>query len=259
MGAARVINMSIQLIGVDCATVSAKVGLAFGWLRDGRVILTDVFRCAKDQSVSDLILAALQPPTLLALDAPLGWPAPLGRSLIDHAAGQPLPAAPDALFNRETDRFIQATIGKRPMEVGADRIARTAHAALRLLVEIGNGLGRPVPLAWRPELAATAVAAIEVYPAATLIAHGLPAQEYKQPAQKEKRGQMAAQLAALMAMPADQTALIASADALDAAVCLLAAADFLTGRAMRPPNEFIARREGWIWTRTVDGEQVQEK
>jgi len=40
-----------------------------------------------------------------------------------------------------------------------------------------------------------------------------------------------------------------SADALDAAVCLLAARDFLMGEAMAPENESLARLEGWIWAR----------
>jgi hypothetical protein len=52
-------------------------------------------------------------------------------------------------------------------------------------------------------------------------------------------------------LPADHTRLIASADVLDAAVCLLAAADFLAGNAIPPSNEFMARREGWIWIRQI--------
>jgi predicted RNase H-like nuclease len=242
--------MSIQIIGVDCATVNSKVGLAFGRFADGRAIITEAYLCPKDKTVSEMIVAALQPPTLLALDAPLGWPAPLGRALVDHTAGKPIPAFPDELFNRETDRFIQQTVGKRPLEVGADRIARTALAALRLLGEIGRAAGQPIPLAWRPDFPGAA-AAIEVYPAATLKAYGLPAQNYKKPAQKEARAAMAAQLAGLITLPANHAPLIASADVLDAAVCLLAAADFLAGNGIPPANEFMARREGWIWIKQM--------
>lgn len=35
---------------------------------------------------------------------------------------------------------------------------------------------------------------------------------------------------------------------LDAIVCVLAAMDFITGRAMPPPNRCRAEQEGWIWT-----------
>ena len=37
-------------------------------------------------------------------------------------------------------------------------------------------------------------------------------------------------------------------DLLDAAVCVLAADDFLTGRAAPPTDRCLAEREGWIWT-----------
>jgi hypothetical protein len=40
----------------------------------------------------------------------------------------------------------------------------------------------------------------------------------------------------------------ASADAIDALVCVLAAADFMRGRASPPEDRERARQEGWIWT-----------
>jgi hypothetical protein len=42
--------------------------------------------------------------------------------------------------------------------------------------------------------------------------------------------------------------LATSADLVDAAVCVLAGADFIAGRAMSPENRSLAEREGWIWT-----------
>jgi hypothetical protein len=41
----------------------------------------------------------------------------------------------------------------------------------------------------------------------------------------------------------------ASADVLDAVVCMLAARDFLVGEAMPPVDRNLAEIEGWIWTR----------
>ena len=41
--------------------------------------------------------------------------------------------------------------------------------------------------------------------------------------------------------------LTSNADALDAAVCVLAGSDFLRGRALPPPDLDEAKREGWIW------------
>jgi hypothetical protein len=50
-------------------------------------------------------------------------------------------------------------------------------------------------------------------------------------------------------LPLDVSSMQASADALDAAVCVLAAADFLRGEAMPPEDQALAEREGWIWVR----------
>jgi len=44
-----------------------------------------------------------------------------------------------------TDDEIFARLEKRPLDVGADRIARTVHAALALLEELGRLPGQPIP------------------------------------------------------------------------------------------------------------------
>ena len=72
------------------------------------------------------------------------------------------------------------------MDVGADRIARTAHAALRLLGELRKLSGAAVPLGWSPgELAESTV--LETYPAAWLTVAGLPNRGYKRPEQRPVR------------------------------------------------------------------------
>jgi hypothetical protein len=43
--------------------------------------------------------------------------------------------------------------------------------------------------------------------------------------------------------------MIENADVLDAVVCLLAAADFLSGRAFPPTHPEQSQQEGWIWLR----------
>ena len=243
--------MPVQLVGIDCATVASRVGLAFGHYSDGRLTVTRALFCPSPQPISQFVAEMIRPapgPVLLALDAPLGWPAPLGSSLASHQAGEPLPATAEAMFRRETDQFIHRTVGKLPLEVGADRIARTAHAALRLLAELGATREQPIPLAWQPQLG-DPLSAIEVYPAATLTVHGLPARNYKKSDRAEARRAILAQLQPLMILPSDQSPLVDSADLLDAVVCLLAAADFLAGRAMPPVDRRLARHEGWIWVR----------
>jgi len=57
-----------------------------------------------------------------------------------------------------------------------------------------------------------------------------------------------------MQLPADTSPLLANADVLDAAVCVLAASDFLQGWAMPPEDHPRAEREGWIWVRPSEEE-----
>ena len=116
-------------------------------------------------------------PTILALDAPLGWPAALGPALVAHTAGSRIPAEANTLFRRRTDAYVKENLDRQSLDVGADRIARTAHSALRLLNDVAERLSKHIPLAWEPQI--SGLAAIEVYPAATLAAYAIPARAYK--------------------------------------------------------------------------------
>lgn len=144
-------------------------------------------------------------------------------------------AKSDELFKRATDVDIRQRMGKRPLEVGANLISRTAVAALELLKEIRQLTGHTIPLAWAPDEAAP-FRAIEVYPAATRLAHGAP----------DSGGSLKG-LERYLDVSAVHAEALQSADAADAAVCALAAADFLLGHAIAPTDQEVAVIEGWIW------------
>lgn len=251
------------IVGVDCATDPRKVGLAIGHWRDGRLHLLGA-RAGSTTEENLALLTAwldLDPdlPSLLALDAPLGWPAPMADHLPGHRAGQSIPVPPNQLFRRATDRFVHHHLGKLPLDVGADRIARTALAALQLLDDLRNRTGRPIPLA-ENAIPPTSTAAIEVYPAATLHARGLRSTAYKRPDQEPARREILSGLSSewhLEVSGVDQ-AMLAQADVLDAAICVLAGADFAAGLALPPEDPDLARREGWIWVRPSDPEPGSE-
>ena len=191
---------------------------------------------------------------LLAMDAPLGWPDSMGAALVGHTAGMPLSASADRMFQRETDG--KERLGKKPLEVGANLIARTAHSALRHLGQIRESLGSPVPLAWDREQVEGAQV-IEVYPAATLLAHGLSDEGYKgaKAKHRKKRQGLTEHLAKndrLLGIAGGVRVEMEKTDhALDAVVCCLAAADFLRGDAVppRPDQVPLAKKEGWIWVK----------
>lgn len=242
---------STVVIGIDCATDAKKVGLARGRWTEGSLHLEEVCALSSWEAIVTAVEAWCSSATLLALDAPLGWPLRLGAALGSHVAGAAIDGTTNALFRRATDDLVASEVGKRPLDVGADRIARTAHVALRFLGALRQQTAEEIPLAWRPGVV-DAIQAIEVYPAATLAVRGWPSGGYKgnkAPA-VDKRATLVEALATEATFDADQAEqMYASDHVLDAALCCLAACDFLHAPLLQPTDEALARREGWIWVR----------
>lgn len=247
-------DAAIRLIGIDCATLAQNTGFAVGSLDPvdpSRVRIHLARCCAPADVLAELAVEAIgEGPALLGLDAPLGWPAPMADTLSWHQAGAPFGSpvvSDDRMFSRVTDLDIRTRFKKRPLEVGADRIARTARAALRLLADIELRRNKPVPLGWKPGVP-DGVQALEVYPAATLAARRVASKGYRQlPA---KRRAVLKALAKVLVLPAGMDrVLAANPHALDAVLCVLACADYLRGEAVPPSIEqaSAAKREGWIW------------
>ena len=187
----------MRIIGIDCATDDTKVGVAWALRTSQGVRVMDACVCTRAQSALDRVAkcaSEAEGQVLIAIDAPLGWPRPMGDALVGHRAGAEVLVSPNDLFRRATDRYIQRRLGKTPLDVGADRIARTAHAALRLLGGLRARLPHEIPLAWMSP-PGEMVSAIEVYPAATLLSHGIRAKGYKKPGQVAERREIVAALA----------------------------------------------------------------
>ena len=238
------------LVGLDAATMPERVGFAQGHLRNevveiDRAGLLKSFECP--DALTEIIVPALMKASeaLIAIDAPLGWPSNLGSALRLHRAGHVISTNPRILFQRATDRHIKDSIGKNPLEVGADRIARTAHAALRILHALRQGTGKAIPLTWSPKF--TGLAAIEVYPAATLIGWHCESVGYKKSANEGVRRRIAQEVRGGISGLVRWVS--APVDVFDACLCLLAAKDFLDGKAPAPPDPELAIKEGWIWAK----------
>jgi hypothetical protein len=157
------------------------------------------------------------------------------------------------MFRRETDRFVRQLTGKQTLDVGADRIARTALAAVNLLADLRTLTACPIPLAWKPELSER-IQAIEVYPTGTLAALSLTCSGYKRAPDRSVREAILIgieEYVDVSCIPIEQ--LLEDDDLLDAVVCVVAAADFLQGGAVPPLDEALAVKEGWIWVRSPLG------
>ena len=239
----------MRIVGIDCATQPANTGLALATLDGGRLTVhaARVARHAADAAEAAADWLGRAPAGVLALDAPLGWPAPMADALGPHRAGDPLAPTADQMFNRETDRVVRRRLGKKPLEVGADRIARTALAALATLDDVRRRV--PVEMGWAPG-AVSGVHAIEVYPAATLLGRGLSVRGYKRAGADGLRAGLFDALD-LQADDGVRAAAEAVDHVLDAVICCVAAADYALGRVLTPAGAGVAparaRREGWIW------------
>jgi predicted nuclease with RNAse H fold len=227
---------AVRLIGVDWSTVEPNRGVAVVDYAEGATSLIALSACTSRQTALRLIADAISTsssPSVVAIDAPLGWPVGLAVGLGDHSAGEGLEVGADEMFSRETDRFVQRTLNKRPLEVGANLIARTAHSANQFLCDVRKATARAIPLLWSPEELSGA-GAIEVYPAATKIV-------------------VTPQSAAEVLGFNHSQLRYANAHVEDALWCAVAALHFVRGECDPPIDLARSRQEGWIWFRRRGG------
>jgi hypothetical protein len=239
----------VRIIGLDAAADLGNFGWAACRYEAGVLFLDESGVLGGDAGVAAMArrLADEAARTLIAIDAPLGWPAPMVRVLGQHRAGGPVAVGPNDMFRRETDKWVKRVIGKQALDIGADKIARAAWQALNVLNQLRAQSGQPIPLAWQADFAPR-VAAIEVYPAATLLASGLQPTSYKKP-EEGRAARRAFCLDLANRAPWLLDLIDAQVDIFDAGLCAIAGADFLDGLACAPEDQALAEREGWIWVR----------
>lgn len=119
------------------------------------------------------------------------------------------------------------------------RVLVTAH--------MRSAARRPIPLAWGSDV--EDIVAIEVYPAATLRSRNLHTAGCGRPDSLEARRRIATSVSEQLPNLVEKIA--APSHEFDAALCLLAAFDFVCGPAVPPRAECMERvvQEGWIWVK----------
>ena len=142
-----------RVIGIDCAADPENIAIASATKAGTRLTINRVFLgSSTDGTRPDRLrhlataisgLVSTQMPTLLALDAPLGWPVAMRRVLAAGAVG-PVPDIPEdtnLFFRRSTDRFVARTTGRTPQSVGASLVTHLMPTALRLIGLIAEKCG----------------------------------------------------------------------------------------------------------------------
>lgn len=284
----------LRLIGIDAAVDPRNNGLVMAELRPGivegvgtQLTVEETFQpCSEDDLVDTVVSwcddAETQP--ILCIDAPLGWPHRLGPALVKHTAGEPIDIEANTLFRRITDGDIKERLGKTPLDVGADRIARATLHTLRRIDTIAEQTKRRrmIPLL-RSELPSGScspraaprerpIYVIEVYPAGWCVSERIATSGYRRPAERSRREEILDEAlgAAITPYPngggispgytitlkADRDRFTRRADDLDALLCVMAGVDAVLGRApdidiaLGSNGRGVFEREGWAWCKS---------
>ena len=122
-------DTTVRVIGLDWATEDSRRGVAAVDVNNAATTLVLLEKCGKRSLAVDVVGKLLEGTehSLIAIDAPLGWPVAMGAELAKHEAGNCVGVPPTEMFSRATDRFVRDRLKFRPMEVGANLIARVAH------------------------------------------------------------------------------------------------------------------------------------
>lgn len=248
------------LLGLDCAAQPQRFGVAVAslvgsseedelcWHSAWQGLQGQDIACAAVESLREAGWSGSEP-LVIGMDAPLGWPVRLGAALSQHRAGQALAFSSDELFRRETDDYVYEVLGRRPLEVGADRIARAAVTALAVLDRLRLITGLELPVAVDPSGGGNTSAVLEVYPASYLLANDLPSRMYKRREQVIVRDKILAHHGFRTLPQSVRDVCRHAPDVLDAALCVLISRAWVKGTTLAPRgrDRNVIAVEGWVW------------
>ena len=273
-----------RIVGIDCAADPGNIAVASATPAGAQLTVDDLLFGEKgkassrtkrlDRLATDIAKQiSTEVPTLLALDAPLGWPVAMRRALAEGVAGSATGFPADAMdmFRRRTDHFVIRKTRKIPQSVGASLVASLTHTALRLIDMIEEKCKKHnISLASAPMARHDAfrrdVHLIEVYPAlAGPRFLGSPSQRFESWSEvgdhlkkfredgwstiaKRLRERMQIECAGLPDGVENDLRRLRD-HGLDAILCAWTAWCFLQGECVSPPTEEMEHLapEGWIW------------
>ncbi len=247
---------NLLFIGIDAAAADVNTGLV--------ALETDPMQIrhvaiGKEKPVDELLnlwLADHSGPVMACIDAPLGWPAAFSDILATHQAGMPITIDKGQFFPRITDKLVHQKLGKRPLEVTANYIARTAHRALQLIGVLNQSINGTFQL-FLDSGKIPYYGLAETYPAGWLISEQYNHKGYKKSeAMREEILESIEQRYSLAIALAHRRRIIQWEHTFDALLCCLCGVDILQQRCLAPEDldipKKIAQKEGWVWFKEIE-------
>jgi len=242
---------NLLFVGIDAAASDVNTGLVAleaDTMQVRHVVL------GKEKPVDELLnlwLKEHKGPVMACIDAPLGWPATFSEALATHEAGMPINVDKEVFFPRMTDKLVHQKLGKRPLEITANYIARTAHRALQLVGVLNQSVNGTFQL-FLNHGKIPHYGLAETYPAGWLISEQYIHKGYKKSAaMREELLESIEQRYSLVMASEHRNRIIQWEHTFDALLCCLCGVDILHQQCLAPedlaiPIE-IARKEGWVW------------
>lgn len=243
----------MKLVGIDLSTDPNKTGVC---TVDGYRTSADLCKGPDAEHIVRL-LKYCGGADAIAIDVPFGWPKPFIEALTGYEIGVALERDRRQYLRRATDAWIIKTLPDHlrreakppnPMAVAADKLGATAMVGTTLL----NALSGTFRLS--PRESGVSQAVMEVYPAASLWAWGLPHKGFKGAGEdaRNRRSEILERLKLFFGLKVavqDTKTLVRSDHCFDALVAALTAREYTCSNTFDPPecilNE-ILRIEGWI-------------
>lgn len=237
-----------RILGIDLAAQPRNTGLVelFATVEDGRWRAAVPDDVGTDEHLVDLGTRA----DLVGVDAPLGWPIDFVQAVRAHEAREPWPGTANrrTLTHRRTDDVVRDHGRGNPMSASADLLGHVAMRCALLQRDWAKRWGAPAPRDGSGRL-------VEVYPAASLRAWGLPERGYKGPSGESGRARativdgLADATEPWLDVTSVRSACIDSDHVLDALVAALSALATHVGASHGPESvedHHCAVLEGWI-------------
>jgi predicted RNase H-like nuclease len=268
----------MKIIGFDCAAQMDKVGITYSEFTANKWKIEKILPKANYDKFLKKIeyFKEREEEVLLCFDTPLGYPQKMVAYLNKLTAGKAdlgnefnYDDHSREYFRRRTDILVKNELGITPLEIGADKLARSTLRTFEIINRINKILNGELSLAWDNKNLSQ-YSMIEVYPKATLVGlkkfagYQFPVGRKKKPKQKnymsfkkdiDAKKKVLKIILKECTNPEDidipEKIKPKFEHGFDSLICAFTGKKFIDGK-LNSPSDFGLdndMKEGWIWTK----------